>query len=54
MLTIHGVPNRVPVAQQRAARRRARRAVLARCLGTVQGWDRAAGHLVINPVAIFR
>jgi hypothetical protein len=26
----------------------------ARCLGTVQGWDRAAGHLVINPVAIFR
>jgi hypothetical protein len=26
----------------------------ARCLGTVQGWDRAAGHLVIDPIAIFK
>jgi hypothetical protein len=26
----------------------------ARCLGTIQGWDRVAGQLVVNPVAIFR
>ncbi|GHJ44107.1 hypothetical protein Cs7R123_14490 [Catellatospora sp. TT07R-123] len=26
----------------------------ARCLGTVQGWDAATGHLVLNPIAIFR
>jgi hypothetical protein len=26
----------------------------ARCLGTVQGWDRASGQLVIDPIAIFK
>ncbi len=26
----------------------------ARCLGTVQGWDRITGHLVIDPIAIFK
>lgn len=26
----------------------------ARCLGTVQGWDRASGQLIVNPLAIFR
>jgi hypothetical protein len=26
----------------------------ARCLGTVQGWDRLSGQLIVNPLAIFR
>ena len=26
----------------------------ARCLGTVQGWDRTSGQLIVNPLAIFR
>jgi hypothetical protein len=26
----------------------------ARCLGTVQGWDRDTGQLVIDPIAIFK
>jgi hypothetical protein len=26
----------------------------ARCLGTVQDWDRISGQLVVNPLAIFR
>jgi len=26
----------------------------ARCLGTVQGWDRVSGQLIVNPLAIFR
>jgi hypothetical protein len=26
----------------------------ARCLGTVQGWDRVNGQLVIDPIAIFK
>jgi hypothetical protein len=26
----------------------------ARCLGTVQGWDRASRHLILDPIAIFK
>jgi hypothetical protein len=26
----------------------------ARCLGTIQGWDPRSGHLIVNPLAIFR